>query len=261
MNRPMLQDPSPRSHGGGVQVSHVGKTYEVNGAALPVLDNIDFFVGEGEFVSIVGASGCGKSTLLRLIAGLDLDFEGAISIDGQPVLGPSLDRGIVFQDHRLFPWLNVFDNIAMAFEARPIPAAKQRALIEEHIELVGLRGFEKAFPHQLSGGMAQRAAIARALVNHPRMVLLDEPLGALDYFTRMRLQRELQTIWMTKNVTMIFITHDIDEALFMSDRIVVLKPNPGRIERIVDIDLPRPRNRESPDFIALRHEILEEFEV
>jgi sulfonate transport system ATP-binding protein len=233
----------------------------VNGAALPVLDNIDFFVGDGEFISIVGASGCGKSTLLRLIAGLDLDFEGTITIDDQPVLGPSLDRGIVFQDHRLFPWLNVYDNIAMAFEARPIPAAKQRSLIEEHIELVGLRGFEKAFPHQLSGGMAQRAAIARALVNHPKMVLLDEPLGALDYFTRMRLQRELQTIWMTKNVTMIFITHDIDEALFMSDRIVVLKPHPGRIERIVDIDLPRPRNRESPEFIALRHEILEEFEV
>lgn len=250
-----------KAHGGGVHVSHISKSYEVDGSPLPVLDNIDFFVGEGEFVSIVGASGCGKSTLLRLIAGLDLDFDGVITIDGQPVRGPSLDRGIIFQDHRLFPWLNVFDNIAMAFEARPMSKAAQRALIDEHIELVGLRGFEKAFPHQLSGGMAQRAAIARALVNHPKMVLLDEPLGALDYFTRMRMQRELQTIWMTKNVTMIFITHDIDEAVFMSDRIVVLKPNPGRIERIVDVELPRPRDRESPDFIALRHEILKEFEV
>lgn len=263
MNRAIVQGQMHEAPGlaSGLQVSHVGKVYDVVGTSWRVLDDINFSVREGEFVSIVGASGCGKSTLLRLIAGLDLNFEGKITIDGQQVLGPSLDRGIVFQDHRLFPWLNVFDNIAMAFEARPKPAAEQRALIEEHIELVGLRGFEKALPYQLSGGMAQRAAIARALVNHPKMVLLDEPLGALDYFTRMRLQRELQTIWMTKHVTMIFITHDIDEALFMSDRIVVLKPRPGRIERIVDVDLPRPRDRESSDFIMLRHEILKEFEV
>jgi sulfonate transport system ATP-binding protein len=245
----------------GLRVNHVGKTFDVNGTQLRVLNDIDFSVEGGEFVSIVGASGCGKSTLLRLIGGLDLEFDGSITIDGQPVHGPSLDRGIVFQDHRLLPWLNVFDNIAMAFEARRKPAAEQRALIEEHIELVGLRGFEKAFPHQLSGGMAQRAAIARALVNHPTMVLFDEPLGALDYFTRMRMQRELQTIWMTKHVTMILITHDIDEAVYMSDRIVILKHNPGRIERIVEVDLPRPRDRESRDFIALRHEILREFEV
>jgi sulfonate transport system ATP-binding protein len=262
MNRPMkaIEMTGAEPLAGGVTVSRVGKTYEVDGNPLRVLDDINFSVPSGSFISIVGASGCGKSTLLRLIAGLDRDFEGAITIDGEPVRGPSLDRGIVFQDHRLLPWLNVRDNIAMAFEARPVPADEQRKLIADHISLVGLGGFENAYPHQLSGGMAQRAAIARALVNHPKMVLLDEPLGALDYFTRMRLQRELQSIWSTKHVTMILVTHDIEEALFMSDRVVVLKPRPGRIEKIVDVDLPRPRDRESTELAMLRQHILKEFE-
>ncbi len=257
---PPLDPGLVRKRSGEVALKAVDKTFTVEGKPLLVLKDIDLTIRPGEFLSIVGKSGCGKSTLLRLLAGLETDYQGAITIGGEPVLGPSLDRGIVFQDHRLFPWLTVEGNIGMAFEARPVGEAEKRARVHEFIELVGLRGFEKAYPSQLSGGMAQRAAIARAMVNDPSIILMDEPLGALDFFTRMRLQSELQNIWMTKHVMMILVTHDIDEALFLSDRIVMLKANPGRINRIVEVDLPRPRDRESRVLGQLRHEILREFE-
>ncbi|MGY2257673.1 ABC transporter ATP-binding protein [Pseudomonas sp. SDO55104_S430] len=226
---------------------------------LQVLDNIDLDIAPGEFISIVGASGCGKSTLLRLILGLDEEFDGRILLDGKPIKGTGLERGIVFQDHRLFPWLNVEQNVAVGLKNSPLSAAQKRDTVREHIELVGLQDFIEAYPHQISGGMAQRVAIARGLVNRPSVLLLDEPLGALDALTRARLQGELQNIWAKEKITMILVTHDVDEAVFLGDRVVVMQPNPGRIRRILDIDLPRPRNRSDSRFINLRDDVLSDF--
>lgn len=246
---------APR-HAGDLVLRRVAKSYRIDGKRLPVLEDIDLTVAPGQFVTIVGASGCGKSTLLRLISGLERDFEGEILVDGRNVTGPSLDRGLIFQDHRLFPWLNVEDNVALAFESRRIDPVDRRRIVQEHLRLVGLAGFEKAFPYQLSGGMAQRAAIARALVNEPEILLLDEPLGAVDALTRLYLQNELQRIWMRKGVTMIMVTHDIDEALFLGDRVVVLQSRPGRVRRIIDVELPHPRDREDRQIARLKKEIL-----
>ena len=234
--------------------SHPGSTSQ-----LQVLDNIQLDIAPGEFISIVGASGCGKSTLLRLILGLDEEYEGRILLNGQPIDGTGLERGIVFQDHRLFPWLNVEQNVAVALKNSPLSTKEKRDTVREHIELVGLQDFTDAYPHQISGGMAQRVAIARGLVNRPSVLLLDEPLGALDALTRARLQGELQNIWAKEKITMILVTHDVDEAVFLGDRVVVMQPNPGRIRRILDIDLPRPRNRSDSRFIALRDDVLSDF--
>ena len=226
---------------------------------LQVLDNIQLDIAPGEFISIVGASGCGKSTLLRLILGLDEEYDGRILIQGKPIAGTGLERGIVFQDHRLFPWLNVEQNVAVGLKNSPLSSAEKRDTVREHIELVGLQDFIDAYPHQISGGMAQRVAIARGLVNRPSVLLLDEPLGALDALTRARLQGELQNIWAKEKITMILVTHDVDEAVFLGDRVVVMQPNPGRIRRILDVDLPRPRNRSDSRFIALRDDVLSDF--
>ncbi|ALE88850.1 ABC transporter ATP-binding protein [Pseudomonas versuta] len=226
---------------------------------LQVLDNIQLDIAPGEFISIVGASGCGKSTLLRLILGLDEEYDGRILINGKPIAGTGLERGIVFQDHRLFPWLNVEQNVAVGLKNSPLSSAEKRDTVREHIELVGLQDFIDAYPHQISGGMAQRVAIARGLVNRPSVLLLDEPLGALDALTRARLQGELQNIWAKEKITMILVTHDVDEAVFLGDRVVVMQPNPGRIRRILDVDLPRPRNRSDSRFISLRDDVLSDF--
>ncbi len=245
-----------------LNIRGVGKRYAGPGdgaEALQVLQDINLDVPAGHFVSIVGASGCGKSTLLRLILGLDGEYSGQILLDGAPVRGAGLDRGIVFQDHRLFPWLNVERNIAAALRNAPLSKAEKRELVAEHIALVGLQGFEKSYPHQISGGMAQRVAIARGLVNRPRVLLLDEPLGALDALTRSRLQNELQRIWQQEQITMVLVTHDVEEAVFLGDRVVVMQPRPGRIRRIVDVDLPHPRNRSDPRFIRLRDDVLSDF--
>lgn len=241
----------------GVEKRYAGP--DGSAQALLVLQDINLDVPAGQFVSIVGASGCGKSTLLRLILGLDDDYAGQILLDGKPVRGAGLDRGIVFQDHRLFPWLNVERNIATALRNAPLSKAEKRELVAAHIALVGLQGFEKSYPHQISGGMAQRVAIARGLVNRPRVLLLDEPLGALDALTRSRLQNELQRIWQQEQITMVLVTHDVEEAVFLGDRVVVMQPRPGRIRRIVDVDLPHPRNRSDPRFIRLRDDVLSDF--
>jgi sulfonate transport system ATP-binding protein len=248
------------THASDLVIRGLSKSFVIDGKVLPVLQDITLSVEPGHFLTIVGASGCGKSTLLRLIAGLERDFEGEITVNRRPVVGPSLDRGLVFQDHRLFPWLTVEGNIALAFEARSIGQAEKKKLIREQVALVGLNGFERAYPSQLSGGMAQRAAIARALVNEPEILLLDEPLGAVDALTRLYLQRELQRIWIQKGITMIMVTHDIEEALFLGDRVVVLQPRPGRIRRIIDLDLPHPRDHEDASIIRLKKEILRDFE-
>ena len=245
-----------------LDIRGLGKRYASNqahGGELQVLQDIDLHVPAGRFVSIVGASGCGKSTLLRLVLGLDDQYEGRILLDGQPISGTGRERGIVFQDHRLFPWLNVEQNIAVGLRNAPLAAKEKRELVAEHVALVGLEGFEKSFPHQISGGMAQRVAIARGLVNRPRVLLLDEPFGALDALTRSRLQNELQRIWQKERITMLLVTHDVEEAVFLGDRVVVMQPSPGRIKRIVEVDLPHPRNRSDPAFIALRDDVLGDF--
>ncbi|WP_264313762.1 ABC transporter ATP-binding protein [Pseudomonas putida] len=241
--------PTTAPHG-ALTLRGLSKTYALKGKPMQVLKDIELNIRPGEFVSIVGASGCGKSTLLRLIVGLDQDYQGQILLDQQPVHGPGLERGIVFQDHRLFPWMTLQQNIALALKNHAMPAAQKDRLVAEHIELVGLSGYEQAYPHQLSGGMAQRAAIARALVNKPKVLLLDEPLGALDALTRVRLQQELQRIWVQERCTVIMVTHDIEEALYLGDRVIVMDAHPGRIREDLRIDLPHPRERDS----ALLHD-------
>ena len=251
---------------GKLSISHLSKQYEVKGQPLPVLEDISLEIGAGEFVSIVGTSGCGKSTLLRLIVGLEADYDGSIVLDGQPVVGTSLDRGIVFQEHRLFPWLTVYQNIALGLlngsKADPtLTEAARRRTVEEHIALVGLEGFEEAWPHQLSGGMSQRVAIARALVNRPQVLLLDEPFGALDALTRAHLQQELRRIWQAEGITMILVTHDVEEAVYLGQRVVIMRPRPGRIGRIVPVNLAQPRDRSAAAFSRIKDDVLSEFDA
>jgi sulfonate transport system ATP-binding protein len=251
--------PAPPARG-RLEVRNVSKSFRVNGAPIEVLHDVSLDIAAGEFVVVLGPSGCGKSTLLRLISGLERDYRGSIGQDGEAITGTSLDRGIVFQEPRLFPWATVWQNIALGLKNAPISESAKRESIAAHIALVGLDGFEHAYPHQLSGGMAQRAAIARGLVNRPRLLLLDEPFGALDALTRARLQIELQRIWAHERITMILVTHDVDEAVFLGDRVVVLAPRPGRISRIFDVTASRPRRRDDEQLIRIRNEVLRTLE-
>jgi sulfonate transport system ATP-binding protein len=244
---------------GTLSIVNVSKKYKVSGREFPVLEDISLDIAPGEFVSVVGSSGCGKSTLLRLVMGLDNGYQGEILLDGVKIKGPGLDRGIVFQEHRLFPWLNVEKNIGLALQNSPLSPAARRDAIREHIELVGLVGFEKALPNQLSGGMSQRVAIARALVNRPEILLLDEPFGALDAINRTKLQAELQRIWQVEGITMVLVTHDVEEAVFLGDRIVVMQQRPGRIKRIVPVTKPHPRTRNDFDLLQIRESVVAEF--
>ncbi|MGI2033913.1 ABC transporter ATP-binding protein [Rhizobium panacihumi] len=241
---------------GNLEIRNIDKTYLVDQKPFRVLSNVSLDAPAGSFVTIVGPSGCGKSTLLRLIIGLDDGYDGEILLDGKKVSGTSLSRGIVFQDHRLLPWLTLEQNIALSLENSTWSTEDKRKAINDHIALVGLQGFENSYPHQLSGGMAQRAAIARGLVNHPQVLLLDEPLGALDALTRQRLQGELERIWKAEGVTMILVTHDVDEAIYLSDRVVVMAANPGRVVRDFVVDIPKPRDRAGHEFADLKRQIL-----
>lgn len=223
---------------------------------LAVLSDIRFNVEPGEFLSIVGASGCGKSTLLRLILGLDTDYDGDIRVAGRHVLQPGSDRAIVFQEHRLLPWLTVEKNVGVALRSTSTGKNERREKVQHLLSLVGLERFAHAYPAQLSGGMAQRVAIARALVGGPRLLLLDEPLGALDALTRLRLQDELKGIVAREGITAVLVTHDVEEAVYLGNRVVVMQPNPGRIAEIVPIADTDARDRSDPSFIRKRAEIL-----
>jgi ABC-type nitrate/sulfonate/bicarbonate transport system ATPase subunit len=238
-------------------ISDVSKVFgAAEGDAVLALDRLSLSVAAGEMVSLIGPSGCGKSTLLRLIAGLAPPTSGELRVGNERITGPSAERGLMFQDPNLFPWLSVRRNIQSGLVARGV-LRRFRPEVDEFLRLVGLEAFADSYPHQLSGGMAQRAALARALINHPKVLMLDEPLGALDQFTRMRMQDEVLRLWEARGTTMVMITHDIDEAIYMSDRIVILTPSPGRIEHQIGVDLKRPRQRNSPRFLELRVEILE----
>jgi NitT/TauT family transport system ATP-binding protein/sulfonate transport system ATP-binding protein len=236
---------------------YVGETIDDDTHAL---DRVSLDISEGEFVSLIGPSGCGKTTLLRLIAGLDSPQAGELTMADEAIVGPSAERGYIFQQGALYPWATVEGNIATGLKARGA-YRNEKHKIPRFIELVGLNGFEKAYPHQISGGMAQRVAIARALINEPRALLLDEPMGALDAFTRIELQDKLLDLWQSFGSTMVLVTHDVDEAIYLSDRIIIMTPRPGRISNIITVKLSRPRVRNDAEFFALRSAILEELHL
>lgn len=231
----------------------------VRGEALVAIQELSLQVHENEFVSLVGPSGCGKSTMLAIAAGLDFPSRGEVRVNGKPVQGPGADRGMVFQSYTLYPWLNVSENVRFSLKKRRLPRAEQDRLVQAYIALVGLQGFEKALPRQLSGGMRQRVAIARALVYKPDILLMDEPFGALDAQTRLQMQDLLLRVWEAHRITVLFVTHDVDEAILLSDRVYVMTPRPGSLKAEVKINLPRPRQAEvenTLDFLELRKKIL-----
>lgn len=240
-----------------ISIEHVSRHYVDNkGELIEVLNDIKANIKSGEFISIIGPSGCGKTTLLRLIAGLDQPQKGDIRINGKIINAPSSDLGYVFQRASLFPWETIKNNIASGLDATGNTDDKDKK-ITKYVHLMGLDGFENAFPHQISGGMTQRAALARSLIVDPEVLLLDEPLGALDAFTRTDIQRTISKIWQQTNKTMILVTHDVDEAIFLSDRIFVMTPRPGKIKAEVVNDLPFPRDRNSSDFFKIRKSLFE----
>jgi sulfonate transport system ATP-binding protein len=239
-----------------VEIHNLTKIFNDNKNEVKALENINLDIEEGSFISIIGGSGCGKSTLLRIIGGLETRYDGDVLVDGKKVDKPSREKGFIFQDHRLLPWLTVKENIKFSL---PKEEQNNDKLIKENLEIVGLSDFENAYPKQLSGGMAQRVAIARALANKPRILLLDEPFGALDAITKMNLQEEMLKIWKKEGITMIIVTHDIDEAIYLGSRVVVMSPRPGRIKKIQTVDLGTPRRRTGPLFTQARDAIYKEF--
>jgi ABC-type nitrate/sulfonate/bicarbonate transport system ATPase subunit len=245
-----------------VSIQGVSRVFDSGrGQRTQALLPVDFEVRDNDFVTILGPSGCGKSTLLRIVAGLDKPSTGRVLVDGTPVTGPSAERGMVFQSYTLFPWLTVARNIAFGLRERGVPEAEQRERVAYFIDKVGLRGFEDHFPKQLSGGMQQRTAIARALVNDPKVLLLNEPFGALDNQTRVLMQELLLGIWESAQKTVLFVTHDIDEAIFMASRVAVFSARPGRIKSDIAVELPHPRHytvKTSAAFMALKARLTEE---
>jgi sulfonate transport system ATP-binding protein len=245
-----------------LKINRLNKVFTLGDGEVQALKDINLEVNTGEFISIVGASGCGKSTLLRIISGLDSLTDGAITCDGAKISGPSNDCGLVFQEARLFPWLTVVENIAFGISRENrgrLSKSEQQDLVQKYLTLVNLEGFGNAYPHQLSGGMQQRVSIARALIENPKILLLDEPFGALDALTRIKMQQEFLKIWEAEKTTMILVTHDVDEAIYLGNRIVVLSSRPGTIATILKVDLARPRDRSSYDFVNLRRELYKHF--
>ncbi len=241
--------------GKAIAIEHVTKRFNDEDERALALEDVSLHIEANEFVSIVGRSGCGKTTLLNLIAGFLQPSSGQVLIGGEPVGSPGPDRGMVFQQGALFPWLTAIQNIEFGPRNRGVPRRQRRAQAQELIELVRLDGFERKYPRELSGGMQQRVAIARALANDPDILLMDEPFGALDELTRSEMQLELLRIWEARKKTVVFVTHSIMEALYLSDRVVVLSPHPGRLRAEVAVTLPRPRQRSSQEFMAMYEEI------
>ncbi|GGG66415.1 ABC transporter ATP-binding protein [Paenibacillus radicis (ex Gao et al. 2016)] len=238
-------------------IERLNRTFTSPAGDVTALSNIALKVKKGELITLIGPSGCGKSTLLKIVAGLDSDYSGTVLLNDKPIEGPSIEKGFIFQEPRLFPWLTVEKNIAGNLSLKD---SKVRARVDELIALVRLKGFEKSYPRELSGGMAQRVSIARALLRNPEVLLLDEPFGALDAFTRAHLQEVLLDIWQKNRTTMLFVTHDLDEAVFLAERVVIMNPRPGHIRTVLPIDLPFPRKRASQSFQELRRKVLSEFE-
>ncbi|MDZ4136580.1 MAG: ABC transporter ATP-binding protein, partial [Paracoccaceae bacterium] len=237
---------------GEVTVRDLSKSFTLNGQELSVLRDLQLDVRGGESLAIVGPSGCGKTTLLRVLAGLETPDAGEVLIDGHPVQGVGTERAIIFQEPRLLPWLTVLGNVAFGLEVRGETKPRAEARARHYIRLVGLTEFELAYPRQLSGGMAQRVGIARALTVQPEILLLDEPLGALDAMTKLTMQEELSRIWREERVTMILVTHDLEEAIYLADRVLVLPKEKGAIPRLITVDLPRPRDRNEARFVEMR---------
>lgn len=231
-----------------VRIENVSKRYDGEGGPVRALEDVSFDVDDGEFVCIVGPSGCGKTTLFRIIAGLDEATDGAVYLGDELVEGPTPDMGVVFQEYHLFPWRTVRGNVAFGLEKADTPEDERQTRVETLVDLVGLEGFEESYPKALSGGMKQRVAIARALATDPALLLMDEPFGAVDAQTREMLQRELLEIWERTGKTVLFVTHDVEEAVKLADRIVVMAKEPGRVEEIVEVDLARPRSRSDAAF-------------
>ncbi len=244
---------------GRLAVQHVGHAFAINGQSLPVLENVSFTAEPGDFVALLGPSGCGKSTLLRLVAGLETPRQGALHFNDAAITGPHPHRVVVFQDPTLYPWLTVRRNVGLGPAAQGRKDADGR--IDEALETVGLSAFADAYPHQLSGGMAQRAAIARALVNDPSLLILDEPFGKLDSLTRLKMQSELSALWQRRRFTTLLVTHDVEEALFLATRVIVFSDRPAKIIADIPYDRPYPRHRDDPHFVALRQEVLSQLGV
>lgn len=245
-----------------IEIRDVSKKFAIDRKNVDVLNDINLEFKQGEFVCIVGSSGCGKSTLLRMISGLEPIESGKIFIGGEEVTAPTLKTGMVFQESRLFPWLSVEKNIEFGITAvsgNKNSAESKKKLVDNLIHLVGLKGFEKALPKQLSGGMQQRVSIARGLINNPEVLLLDEPFGALDAITKINMQNEILRIWESEKKTMVMVTHDIDEAVYLGDKVIVLSSRPGSVRKIINVNLPRERDRNSPEFAAVRSKIYKEF--
>ncbi|MEG1101439.1 MAG: ABC transporter ATP-binding protein [Comamonas sp.] len=258
-----VQSSSPAQQGAFIDIKNVSHHFVQNhkngapesSASLPVLDSVSLQVQPGEFVALLGPSGCGKSTLLRLVAGLEPPSAGHITQETQPIKQPDPSRIVVFQDPTLFPWRTVRDNVALGLQARKVPK-EQYVRADEALSLVGLTEFASSYPHQLSGGMAQRAALARALVNEPKLLILDEPLGKLDSLTRLTMQGELLKLWQKAGFSVLLVTHDVEEALFLANRVVVFSARPARTVAELQVDLPYPRHRTDPRFVQLRQQLL-----
>lgn len=238
-----------------LEVKDLNKVYKTAKGEVVALKNVNFKTHKREFVCVIGPSGCGKSTLIRILAGLESHTSGEVLLDNKPINGPGRDRGMVFQGYTLFPWLNVKQNVMFGLKMNNIDSAEASKEADLWLELVGLEKFANAYPHELSGGMKQRVAIARALVNQPRILLMDEPFGALDAQSRCKMQTHLLEIWRNIDVTILFITHDLDEAIFLADRILVLKAHPGEVQELIEVSVPRPRSVDdliSPEFLATK---------
>ncbi|KAA3451460.1 sulfonate ABC transporter ATP-binding protein [Mesorhizobium sp. SARCC-RB16n] len=247
------------TRGGEVSIRDLSKSFSLGGRQLAVLRTLNLDIRPGECLVIVGASGSGKTTLLRILAGLEAADGGTVSIDGRKVEGVGTERAVIFQEPRLLPWLSVLGNVAFGLEVRGVPKQEAEKRARFNIALVGLAEFADAWPRQLSGGMAQRVGIARALTVQPEILLLDEPLGALDAMTKISMQEELARIWSEDNVTMVMVTHDLEEAIYLANRVLVLPKEKNGAVRLVDIDLPRPRDRSESRFVRYREQLLREF--